>query len=550
MKKIFIFLLVCLVQTSIAQDSESIDALYSEFDSNHPAVATVVLHKGKVIYQKAFGRNHLDHNAPATIDTKFQLAGLSKHFTAFATLLLEEKGLISLNDDIRKYIPDLPKYDDIITIDHLLSQTNGLPDFWALKNIAGWHRDDVFTQAHAMKIIKQTKPGFKPGEDYIYSNTNSLLLTEIIAQVSGKSYAQFLKDDIFEPLDMTNSVVLDDFEQYIPNVAASYEPTEDGFKQSALNYGIVGPTNIYSSVSDLAKWELNLLTPKVGTKKLIEKLYAESTLNNGETLNPLFGRITFAQQLLHQERGIPKYYQTGSLGGYAGSIFKFMDSEFTVIVLSSGVPYNGYLGMQSAYLFIEDQFTEPASTNFAELKTLKVSEKQLKKYESIYWNERSGYSREIAVRNDTLRYVRSGGRESALLPVEKNKFQMMLGGDEKIFVSFGDNKKAQTMAFSQGEASPIQFESIIPFSASISDLKNLTGIYYCESLNTVYEFSVENDKLVANNMKVGKVIFNPILEDVFESNSWFFPRIEFKEDKSGFSLNSEEVRNLFFKKLN
>ncbi|MEQ9301355.1 MAG: serine hydrolase [Cyclobacteriaceae bacterium] len=531
--------------------NRSVDSLFSEFDrADHPAVAALVIHKGEVIYKKAMGSAQLDNQIPATTSTKFQLGGMSKHFTAFATLLLEEKGKLSLTDDIRNHLSYLPEYEHTITINHLLTLSSGLPDFWTLKNIAGWHRDDVLTQAHVREIVSKLTPAFTPGDDYTYSNTDHWLLAEIIAKISGQSFPEFMKQEVFNPLEMENTLVVDDFEQYIPNAAASYEPVRNGgFKRSALNYGINGPTNVYASIDDLLKWEMNLLEPKIGSTKLVNKLYEACLLNNGNTMDPAFGRITYGQQLIHKERGVPKAYQTGTLGGYSSSIFKFMEDEFTVIVLSSGIPYNGYLGMQSAYLFIEDQFTEPARTNFAELKTLKLSEKQLKKYESIYWNERSGYSREIAVENDTLRYVRTDGRASSLLPVEKDKFQMMIGGDEKIFVSFSDNKEAKTMAFTQGEASPIQFESITPISASANELNNLVGIYYCESLNTVYELSVENNKLVASNMKAGKVIFNPILEGVFESNSWFFPRIQFKEDKSGFHLNSEEVRYLFFRRL-
>ncbi|MEO9871389.1 serine hydrolase domain-containing protein [Ekhidna sp.] len=552
MKKLFIFLFICLIQVSIAQTTEDIDELYAGFDSNHPAVAAVVLHKGEIIYQKAYGSVNLDHKIPATIDTKFQLGGLSKHFVAYATFLLEERGIISLDDDIRKYVSDLPRYDDKITISHLLSQTSGFPDFWTMKNIAGWHRDDVFTQAHAMDMIKQMRPAFKPGEDYIYSNTNQLLLAEIIASASGKSFSEFLNEELFQPLDMTNTVVLDDFEQYIPNVAASYEPTESGFKRSALNYGIVGPTNVYSSVSDLAKWELNLRNPKIGSKKMIERLYADCNMNSGETMDPLFGRLTFAQQLYHLERGIPNYYQTGTLGGYASSIFKFIDSEFTTIVLSSGMPYSGYLGMQTAYLYLEDEFVTPGNIDYANLKTKKLSSSQLERHTGTYWNEKSGYSRSIALKDDTLRYVRGENNESTLLPLSKDEFQMISFGDEKITVRFSGTGVDKTMSLTIGESASVYGMRVAPFAYNSEDLKAFTGTYYCKPLSTVYEFTVEGGRLTAKNLRAGTITFNPIKEGLFESDQWFFGGIQFEENESrieGFTLSLEEVPSLWFKKV-
>ncbi len=533
---------------SIVSDEE-IDQLFEPFNRNdHPAVAATMIYKGEVVYKKAFGSVALDQKVPASVHTKFQLGGLSKHFTAFAVLLLEEQGKLSLNDDIRTHLPELPNYQKTITIDHLLSMTSGLPDFWALKNIAGWHRDDVFTQDHAMTLIKNSQPGFDPGEDYIYSNTDILLLAEIVSKVSGQSFASFTKEHLFDPLGMTNTLVKDDFEQFIPNVATSYEADGDGFKYSALNYGIVGPTNVYSTVDDLAKWELNMSDPKVGSRELIDKLYTVCVMNNGNTMNPLFGTITYSQQLFHEERGIMEVYQTGTLGGYASSIFKFRDQEFTAIVLSSGIPYSGYLGMRTAYMFLEDEFTEPEQVDYAG-ESIKLKAKQLQQHTGMYWYERGGYSRSIELKNDTLRYVRGNGSESQLVPVSENEFLMITPGDERISVSFEGKKENKQMTFDIGESDPIISKRREPYSYSDENLRRLIGTYYCKPLNVVYEVAVEDGQLTASNIKAGKVTFKSIEKGLFEGDRWFFRSIRFDEDQDGFLLNTEEVRNLQFEKL-
>lgn len=551
MKRVFIALLLC-ANLGMAQSPADIDELFTDFDENHPAVAMVVIDKGEIIYQKAYGSIHLDHKIPATIDTKFQLGGLSKHFAAFAIFLLEDQGKLSMDDDIRKFITELPKYENVITIDHLLTQTSGFPDFWAMKNIAGWHRDDVFTQQHAMDIVTRMEPAFAPGEDFIYSNTNQLLLAEIISRVSGKSFAAFLKDELFDPLQMSNTLVMEDFEQFIPNVAGSYERAEDGFKRSSLNYGIVGPTNIYSSIADLAKWELNLSNPKVGSAEMIQRMYKQSKLNDGNTLDPLFGRLSYSQQLWHRERGIPNYYQSGRLGGYASAIFKFIDSDFTTIVLSSGMNYSGYLGMQTAYLYLEDEFLYPESIDYAALKTKKLSTKQLEEFEGTYWNQEEGYSRSLELKNDTLRYVRGPGNESALLPLSKNQFQMVGFGDEAIIVTFEKNEENQTMALVIGDSAPVYSSRVPSFSNGDQELDVYAGTYYCEALNTVYELGIDDGNLIAQNLKTGRINFTPVKEGVFESDRWFIGGIEFQKsgnEITGFTITNDQVPSLPFRKI-
>ena len=248
-----------------------LDSLFAEVNRvDRPALAVLAIQEGKVVYQNAFGSTHLDHRLPATTSTKFQLAGLSKHFTAYGLLLLVDKGIISLSDDIRKYLPELPVYDHRISIEHLLSMSSGLPDIWALKEIGGWHTDDVFTRADAMNILSKVQPGFNPGESFIHSNTDIFLLSEIIARVVQQPFADYMDEQLFQPLNMRNTMVVDDFEEYVPNAAASYEPDGEGYKMSALNIGLAGATNVYSCIEDLAKWEMNLQNPTVGSKNMVK----------------------------------------------------------------------------------------------------------------------------------------------------------------------------------------------------------------------------------------------------------------------------------------
>lgn len=548
------FLLLLITTAVSAQTEADIDEIFSDFnDPSHPAVAAVVIHKGEVIYKKAFGSEHLDYESPASPDTKFQLAGLSKHFTAFSIFLLEEQGKLSFEDDIRKYIPELPKYDQVVTIQHLLSLSSGLHGYWSLRPLTGMNNSDVFTHEQAMKLIgKQRQLSFEPGSDYSYTNTGQTLLAEIVAKISGQSFAAYTKEQLFSPLGMSNTLFKDEFDQYIPNAAHPYEAVEDGFKEAPSNFGIAGPTNLYSTVEDLGKWEMNMINPKVGSKEMIKKMNATVKLNEGTLINPSFGTVTLGQQLMHNERGVPKIYQTGNLGGYTSSIFKFMNQEFTVIVLSSGVPYNGYLGMNTAYLFLEDEFTGPASVDFASIKSKKLSKKKLEKYAGSYWNWKGASARSIAVQDDTLRYVRGGG-QSALIPLSDDRFQMIASGDENIYVSFKMIDGKKRMEFNVEESDPIVFNEYKPINLGSNELKEFEGTFHCKELSTVYQFEMKEEQLTATHLRNEDVTFNPIAKDLFAASAWYFGAVRYERSSNGsikgFWVQMDEVRNLWFKKI-
>ena len=552
MKRFLIpLILLSLTLTSVsAQERSDVDKIFSEFDrKDHPAVAALILRNGEVWYQKAFGSRNLEYTVPAQIDTKFQLAGMSKHFTAFAIFLLEEEGKLDLSDDIRAHLPWLPEYPETITIDNLLSLTSGLPDIWSIKRIAGWDSDDVFTQKQAREIIKNLQPVFKPGEDYIYSNTDQVLLAEIVTKVSGQSFSNYLDQNLFAPLKMSNTLVVIDHEQSITNLAQSYEPDESGgFKPSVQNYGIQGPTNVYSTIEDLAKWELNLKNPVVGSEEMIRNLYTLCQTNDGNIMEPVYGRISYAQQFEHRERGLLNMYQIGSLGGYASSMFKFSEEALTVIILSSGIPYNGYLGIQSAYLLLEDRFTEPGSIDYSKLKSKKLKAVEMEKLTGIYWNDRSGYSRTIALKNDTLRYVRGPGNESSLIPLSERVFQMISLGDEKVMVSFEATNQGHQMAVTIGESAPLLALRKPAYTHSTPEMEGFTGTFYCDILKIAFELSIQDDALVARNLKES-ITLKPIAPGLFEGDQWFFGSIQFDQGKNGFHLQTEEVPKLWFRKI-
>src|SRR5258708_11516084 len=236
-----------------------------------PGASVAVQKDGKLIYSKGFGYADLEYDIKNTPATIFHIASVSKQFTAFSIAMLVDQGKLSLDDDIRKYLPELHDFGSVITINHLIHHTSGLRDQWNLLLMAGWRLDDVITQKQIMRMIsRQRELNFKPGEEMLYCNTGFTLLAEIVSRVTGKSFPDWTHKNIFEPLEMKNTLFYDDHEKMVKNRAYSYYQFKDGYKKSVLNYANVGATSLFTTVEDLSKWAVNFETMKVGNQKVMD----------------------------------------------------------------------------------------------------------------------------------------------------------------------------------------------------------------------------------------------------------------------------------------
>jgi len=271
---------------NLASLSRSIDELFDKWNkSDSPGCALVVIKEGKVIYERGYGCANLEYGIPITPSSVFYIASVSKQFTAMSVLLLVQEGKLSLDDDLRKYLAEIPDFGRVITLRHLIHHTSGLRDYEELLAMAGWRMDDVLTREHMLNIVSHQKElNFRPGDEYQYCNTGYCLLAEIVARVSGQSFREFTHANIFEPLGMTNTHFHDDHESIVRNRAYSYRP--DGSKSSKNafnNASVVGGGGMYSTVEDLAKWVGNFDHGRVGGPEVLKQMHERGVLNNGNT---------------------------------------------------------------------------------------------------------------------------------------------------------------------------------------------------------------------------------------------------------------------------
>lgn len=540
------------------ETTKNLDKVFSEWDNapNTPGVAAGLLKNGKIVYLKAFGSADVNRQLLNTADTKFQIGNMSRQFTAFAILLLEEQGKLSLSDDVHKYIPQFPDFGYPITIKHLLSQSSGLADFSALKEIAGWRDKDLFTQQDALDLIlQQKKLDHIPGTKFAQTASGLILLTEVVKQVTGQTLAAFSQQHIFQPLGMTNTLFYDENELIVPDMAVSYQVGKNGLKNNYINYSIIGTTNLYTSAADLSRWYVNFENPKIGSKKLIEKLTSPVTLNDGiTTFNPTAGRLLYGQQYQHAKRGVPKIWTFGLEGGYASNIFIFPNQNVTSFVLGNNNRYNGALAMNMATEVLGDIFPAPANIDFDKLKTIKLTRQQLETYSGHYWDSEHVASRRIYVENDTLRYQVLGSNDGSLLvPISENIFQMVVNGDDVIIVKFRKEGGTMKMVYTSGESDEYVYEAYKPINHAATALTEFTGTFYNNALKTTYTLSQNEKGLFTSNKNQPLISFTPTQTDLFLSSSRNFGSIWFTRDKreniTGFYLNSDKIKNLFFEKI-
>lgn len=289
MKKLkLLFLFVLCSQLSIGQTLQDtisqVDKILSQYKATNPGCQLSIERNGKIIYSKAIGMADLERNVPLTTNSIIEAGSVSKQFTAAALLLLEQQGKLSLNDDVRKYIPELRDYGTPIKLSHMIHHTSGLRDWGSIASLTGWSRGTQFyTNEDALEIIvRQKELNNKPGDEFIYSNSNYNLAAIIVQRVSGLTLADFTKKYIFEPAGMTNTQWRDDPNRIVKNRAVAYSKTENGYKINMPNEYVYGNGGLLTTTEDLLKWSNFYQQGKMGTSSLLAKQLQTESLNNGK----------------------------------------------------------------------------------------------------------------------------------------------------------------------------------------------------------------------------------------------------------------------------
>lgn len=301
-----------------------------------PGCALGVSYQDVVALERAWGGAELEHGIPITPGTIFEGGSVSKQFTAAAVLLLSLEGRLSLDDDIRRHVPELPAYEAPITIRHLIHHTSGLKDWGAIAGIGGWPRGSrIYTHAHVLQILaRQPTLNYSPGAEYLYSNSNYNLLAIIAERVSGESLPTLTRRLIFEPLGMTSSGWRDDFQRLVPGRAQAYGRGPDGWRLVMPNENVYGNSSLLTTVGDLLKWSANARHMRVGGEAFQQLQQTRGVLTGGEQISYAGG----IQRLTH--RGQVEWAHSGATAGYRAYLARYPDSGWAVALLCNSANAN------------------------------------------------------------------------------------------------------------------------------------------------------------------------------------------------------------------
>ena len=322
---------VMTVEPAATTPQGKVDQVMAKYDKpGSPGGVVAVVKSGKVIFSKGYGLADVEYDIPNTPSTPFHMASVSKQFTAFAIVMLAQEGKLTLEDDVRKHLPELPDYGKTITLRNLLNHTSGLRDQWNLWAISGQRMDDVIRQQDLLTLmIHQRELNFEPGAEFLYCNSGYMLLAETVARVSGMSFGAWMKKNVFDPLEMNNTQIYDDHERIVKGRAYSYKNGEEGIAKAVLSYANSGATSLFSTAEDLAKWMENWKLGRLGGEKVLKEMQVRGVLNNGDTLGYALGVGVGTW------RGLYRIAHSGGDAGYRTYVAYFPDIDAGVITLGN-----------------------------------------------------------------------------------------------------------------------------------------------------------------------------------------------------------------------
>jgi CubicO group peptidase (beta-lactamase class C family) len=453
-------LLVALTVTICAQGQPAkskqaeVDRIFAGFNTHTPGCAVGVAERGTIALRAGYGMADLERGMPVTADTVFESGSVAKQFTAMAILLLAQQGKISLDDPMRKYLPELPDYGAPLTIRHVLSHVSGLREWRLVATFSGTPEGTYVLDNHDLLRIasKQRALNFDPGTVWSYTNTGFNIATILIERAlgNGKTFGEFTREAIFEPLQMTHTRWRDDFRAVVPNRALAYAFRAEGWIQDTPVENIIGAGGMLSTVSDWLLWNENFTHAKVGGPEIVKMQQTPAVLSTGKTISYAAGLTVGTFD------GFREVSHGGSTGGYRTWLARYPDKGVSVAVMCNSAQANPtQLGRETARLWTGG-VPAPSSTPFA------VEPATLEKLAGMYRKMRDNTVAEVRVRDRKLMFDRA-----ALTPVGAAEFSA--GGNKFLF---RDSRFSEVTP--DGD---IVYERVEPAHPSDSELATLAGNY-------------------------------------------------------------------------
>jgi len=511
-----------------------IDSVFARFNSTTPGCQLGIGRDGRVVYERGYGMANLEFDVPMTPATIVEIGSVSKQFTAASILLLHQQGRLSLDDDIRKWVPELPDFGGrTLTIRQLANMTSGIRDQWGLMGLlnsppgSAVHSNELLIQI----LSRQKDLNFPPNDQYLYSNSGYMLLAEIVKRASGKSLAEFSTENIFRPLGMTSTQWRDDFERIVKNRAFGHSWSQDrGYTTEMPFTNVYGNGGLLTTTRDIIVFWDALLRNRLGAAGFTETLTTRATLNSGR-------RISYALGLsIGEYRGLTEYSHGGATAGYRAHMATYPTEHTTVAVLCN-VTNAGPEGLlrRVVDIVLAERLAPVRET---QVKAANVPLAELQPVTGLYRNRNDETVLRVELRDGRLR---ANGAE--LIPLGNRRFRRGMNTD----ITF-DPANGGSLRYTGADDELFVYERTPAVQPTAAELAEYAGTYTSPELDVRFTIEVQNDRLVLKRRHAPDQTLTPTFRDGFQGGGSFVFTRNAAGAIDGFRFTQGRVRFVEFRR--
>lgn len=524
---------------------DSIFAPYARHDA--PGCAVSVMKAGKILYARGYGMADVAHGIPLTQQTPINIASTTKQFTALAILLLERDGKLRLDDDVRRYVPELPDFGKPLTIRMLLNHTSGLRELANLFYFSGWrisdeqYKSDIFTMIRRQRALNHL-----PGAEFSYNSSGYTFLAIVVERVSGVSFRRFVIDRIFTPLGMAHSDVQEDVDQVIPHRATGYwghDPVN--LRTARPAYSFSGHGGVVTSVEDLARWDANFYEQRVGSLAILNQMSTPGRLADGTEFG--YGMGLF----IGTHRGFRMISHAGSDYGYKAHFIRFPAEQLTVAVLCNAfdiAPTPLALKVADLYLPVTNE-PHPSPSPTLPLPGNNASGSAAA-FAGLYWNEATTQGNRFFYEQGKLLLDGGGEGKFELSPLGNNSYRLMAAPRRFVFTFF-TRRDGSLAVRVDVEGSPVhELSRVADTKPNAAALRALEGTYFSPELEVTWRFVLRDAALVLERHRWKPSPLSPVFGNTFQAEGFV---LAFRRDPRTramvLEITTERVRRLRFTRV-
>jgi CubicO group peptidase (beta-lactamase class C family) len=531
------------------------DSVFQRFDrTDSPGCALGVYQDGKILYARGYGMASLEHGVALSPRSVLDVGSISKQFTAMVMLILQKEGKLSLDDPIRKYIPEMPAYADKITLRRALSQTSGLRDLYVMMGQTG--RTFAGDTIDALRVITHSaEPNYEPGARYLYTNSGWILAAQIVYRLTGKTLAQFAEERIFAPLGMHDTRILADANTIIPNGAEGYAPRQGGgggfrLARSTYDGAIMGAGAVHTSVEDFGRWLNNYDLATVGGRDIIETMTTATMLNDGTPARSGPNQAYAIGLNVGTMRGLKVVSHGGSWAGYRGHFLRFPDQRFAVSTfcnLTTSGPDS--LARKVAGIYLADRMQPDSATAWnialAGEPRVDVPAASLRALAGVWRNVERGEIRRLRLVGDTL-FTIGGGERTRIIPLGSGRFRAEPGAE----LRFEGDPALPSRMIVRTTGDTATYARADTVALTPARLAEYAGDYRSNEVEATHSWRIEKEQLVlyVNDRRLG--VLEPTYKDGFvRGGNVIDVQRDGKGRITGFLVEAGRVRHLRFTRV-